>query len=236
MYHQYADFEIPSGIGNFYLGGSPNNPGPFNSTYCGNQGYAWGTDFTPDELKFSGGWTFNYSGECTQLSPAEHIRIGDTSFSVVTQETLTYQNGSVQFRLVNNAESVIFNMIHILSASFIPSGVVNAPCIIRNKDGRELASFASGSIISGLSIQDWLTFADASLDGKNVQPWIRGGAPEYQPHFRVTGIVLLMRVQYTNLRFGEWPSASIGSPRADITIEALQNAWGNLGYVQVLCV
>ncbi len=51
----------------------------------------------------------------------------------------------------------------------------------------------------------------------NTQVWLPAGAE--QPRFRTTGMTLLMRVRYTNLRFGEWPSG-LGRPRADISIQA----------------
>jgi hypothetical protein len=71
--------------------------------------------------------------------------------------------------------------------------------------------------------------ADIDLDDYNVQPWIRGGDLAYQPRLRLTGVALLIRMEYTTHRMWEWPSSKYGSPLCTITVERVPTAWGFLG-------
>jgi hypothetical protein len=128
-------------------------------------------------------------------------------------------------------ERASFNLIHTMSASFLPSGIVNPRLVVRNKRGEMLAEFPSSAILSDIPVSTWLEWAEPglTLESVNIQPWIRGGDPAYSPRFRSSGVVLLLRVTYSNLRLWEFPTPGIGSPLAELIVERLPTAWGYLG-------
>lgn len=61
------------------------------------------------------------------------------------------------------------------------------------------------------------------LDRKHILPSHREGKPEEAPTYRLTGLVLLVRMRYTNRRWFEWPG---DRPRCEITLKIVPQAWG----------
>jgi hypothetical protein len=229
--HQYAEFEPASPFVNVWPGAPP--PVPQTApAYCSNSAYDWGTSFTPAEQALTGGFSFS-SVRCVPFDSGRHTVAGETSFTSITAERRAYANGTVEQVFTTAPEEATFNAIHAFSASWLAEGVVNPRTLVRSKSGELLATFEEGSILGGLPLSAWMRFAGgASLEARNIQPWIRGGVPTESPFFRTTGMVLLLRVAYSNLRMGELPSLqAAGRPQADVTIEVLPTAWGFIGSV-----
>jgi len=146
------------------------------------------------------------------------------------QNTTLYPGaGDAYHLMVPGTLAASFNMIHVMAASFLSEGISNPATVLKSKDGRVLRTFPAGTIISGLSVGDFLQMAGIDLDDYNVQPWIRGGDLAFQPRFRLTGVALLVRMEYTTHRMWEWPSSKYGSPLCTITVERVPTAWGFLG-------
>jgi hypothetical protein len=166
LYHQYALFENPIGNANFYDG--PTVPGamPINEApYCANNSYTWGFDLTEANKIRAGGFAFNFSGPCAPFSRSKHIQMGTNIFSVVTQESIIYENGTVEQHLVHAPEYAVLNLIHVVSASFFPTSIVNSPSVIHGKDGGVFRSFDDERPIS-LSIQECLDIVGVTLDSR----------------------------------------------------------------------
>lgn len=229
--HRYAAFEAPMAYGNIWAALVFNSTS-WPSTPCNNPAYDWGLDFTADERTLSGGLVAGPNTTCTPFANDQHVKVGDNSFTAVSWTLIRGQNGTrSEFTL--GVEEASLNMIHVFSASFLKSGVVNPHTVVRTKSGEVLQEFPAGAIMSGIKLQQWLRAAGISLDDRNIQPWIRGGAPSASPFFRLTGAVLLLSVKYSNLRTWELPSVGAGTPRADVTVEVLPNAWGFMGATPV---
>jgi len=116
-------------------------------------------------------------------------------------------------RFTAGVTDVSFNMIHILSASFLSPGIANPRVVIRNSHGAVVRTVASGNVLSAVPIGDWLQYAGVSLEDRNINPWLRNGRLDEQPRFRSTGVVLLVRMAYTNLRTFELPTLGVGAPQ-----------------------
>jgi hypothetical protein len=109
-------------------------------------------------------------------------------------------------------------------------GRTNSRVHLKTKEGKILRMYEEGQIFAGFPMAEWLRLAGADLDARNIQPWVRGGVPEQSPFFRATGLVLLIRMHYTNLRTWNWPTLSpVGDPLCEVTVEIAPNAWGYLG-------
>ena len=111
------------------------------------------------------------------------------------------------------------------------SGLTNVHTRVLREDGSVRAAFPDGAFLSRLTMADWLLLGGVpDLNAKHIMEWFRGGRPSEQPTYRLTGLVLLLRMEYSNYRPWElWPD-----PRCDITVRALPGAWGFLGTDQVM--
>jgi hypothetical protein len=230
--HRYAEFETPSVYANIWPAG-PAGAGNTRS-HCSNAEYDWALNFTEAETAITGGYKYGPSSPCRPYARSLDSIVGDQSFTAVTatfEDTLD-ANGTVltsRQLYTDEPETATFNMIHVFSTTWLPNGVVNARTIVRNKAGDVIAQFGEGELVTGVSVGKWLAFAGVSLDDRNIQPWLRGGALAEMPHYRSTGVVLLLRLQYTNLRPWEAPGLGIGAPLCEITVERLPIAWGLVG-------
>jgi hypothetical protein len=128
------------------------------------------------------------------------------------KSTLAHVDAAVR-RFTAGATEVFFNMIHILSASFLATGIANPRVVIRNRAGAVVKTVDSGDVLSAVPVSDWLAYAGVSLEDRNVNPWLRNGDVAAQPRFRATGVVLLVRMAYTNLRTFELPTLGVGAPQ-----------------------
>jgi hypothetical protein len=127
------------------------------------------------------------------------------------------------------------NLIHGFTSSFLKSGVINPAASVSSKSGEHVITFDPGSIFGPVPMDSVLKLGSISLDSRNIQPWIRNGDPAHSPFYRLTGLLAIMRVTYSNLRpydFAGLPGS--GAPRADVTVEVLPNAWGFLGSTQTV--
>jgi hypothetical protein len=166
LYHQYALFENPIGNANFYDGPTLAGATPISKTpYCSNDSYTWGFDLSEESKVRAGGFAFNLSGPCVPFSRSKHIQMGTNIFSVVTQESIIYENGTVEQHLIHAPEYAVLNVIHVVSASFFPASIVNPPSVIHGKDGGVFRSFDDAGPIS-LSVQDCLDIAGITLDSR----------------------------------------------------------------------
>jgi len=127
-----------------------------------------------------------------------------------------------QHKFTANPDAAVMNGIHIFSVSWLPGGQHNVETIVKHRNGSVAKHFPQGSIITGISIREWLEIAGVSLDADNPQD---ATSPPY-PKYRVTGLVLLVRMVYSNLRRWELPYYR---PQCHVTVEALPQAWGFLG-------
>ena len=170
LYHQYASFEIPIGHANFYDGAvSQQAPRSDIIQYCGNSSYTWGFDLSEEDKIRAGGFAFNLSGPCIPFSRSKHTVMGTNIFSVVTQETTTYENGTVEQHMIYAPENAVLNMIHVLSASFYPTGIVNPPAHIRDANGNIIRSFESALPVS-LTVKECIDIAGGNLDSRCPRP------------------------------------------------------------------
>ena len=225
--HQYADFEAVSAYGNIWDGDLSNFSTSRN--HCNNHSYDWGYDFTPEERTVSGD-AAAYNMKCVTFDRTRHIMVDSSSFVAVTFEAHTYQNGTTMYFLTDSPERAVMNMIHGFTSTFLENGITNPKTILSNKDGKEYKVFDSNQIFGPLSMSDVLSLSGVSLENRNIQPWYRGGDPNQSPFYRVSGIVIIMRIQYSNFRQYEFAgSPRSGRPLAQVTVEALPNAWGFLG-------
>ena len=83
-----------------------------------------------------------------------------------------------------------------------------------------LTNFASPHI--ALSCSFLISSAGVSLDDRNIQGFL---SETVDPHFRQTGMVLLVKITMSNKRPWEFDQ----TPRADIRVEVLPAAWGYEG-------
>ena len=81
--------------------------------------------------------------------------------------------------------------------------------------------FAEDQFIYGLTVADYLALAGVDLDQRNIQRWLRGGVPDQSPFYRFTGVVILVRMIYSNMRSWEFPS-----PQCEIKVQLVPSAWG----------
>ena len=170
LYHQYAAFETPIGHANFYDGPIEGEVPPMNLTsYCGNDSYTWGFDLSAQEKIVAGGYAFNFSGPCVPFSRSKHTQMGTDIFSVVTQETTLYENGTVEQYMIHAPELAPMNMIHVLSATFYPTGIVNPPTHIRDKNGNIILSFDNAAPVS-LTVKQCIDIAGGDLEARCTPP------------------------------------------------------------------
>ncbi len=127
------------------------------------------------------------------------------------------------------------NLIHGFTSSFLATGVINPPTVVSNKLGDVYRSYNNSEILGPISMGEILSLAGVSLDSRNIQPWIRNGEPSQSPFYRLSGVVIIMRIVYSNLRPYEFAgSLSAGKPAAKVTVEVLPNAWGFVGASQTI--
>jgi hypothetical protein len=189
-------------------------------------------DYSPEELDLAGGRQV-HDIECIPFIREKHIRVDSNSIVSVTSEIHTYSNGSKSFFFTDSPESATLNLIHGFTSSFLQSGVINPATTFSSKTGQTQRSFPAHTIFGPISMAEVLNLAGLSLESRNVQPWIRGGDPASSPFYRLSGVVLLLRIQYSNLREYEFAgSPNAGRPQAEVTAEALQKAWGFAGSEQ----
>jgi hypothetical protein len=173
--------------------------------------------------------------QCIPFDRNRHILVDSNTFAAVTWETHTYANGSSRYYFTDMPEAAVMNLIHGFTSSFLKSGVINPATSVSNKNGVHFNTFDPGSIFGPMPMATLLNLGSVSLDSRNIQPWIRNGDPAHSPFYRLSGLLAIMSVTYSNLRpydFAGLPGS--GAPRADVTVEVLPNAWGFLGSTQTV--
>lgn len=175
---------------NFWPGGyTPRGAGPTPS-FCDNTSYAWGLDFTPEERSLAGDIIVGPSLSCVPLDLTTDVAVSDGSFTAVTYSrmqplnTSLWQNRPVGWPLVvddagtvirlgnfsryhrftDAHETVRANMIHVVSASFIPNGIANPRTIIRDHRGVVRATFEAGFPLTGITMRHWLDYVVSWVD------------------------------------------------------------------------
>lgn len=231
LHHGYATFEHPIGHINLWPGLStawPDGDEAPNSlpVFCSNASYNWGDDFTPGERQVTGGFkTINAS--CRGFSPMRDMVVESNTMTVVTHERADElgEDGSVirsTYTYTGSPEGAVANAIHVYSLqSRTGAGVDNVRTIVNDARGNLVRKFDNGDIITGITLKDWMSFAGVDLERVNVQSQVN-----VHPFFRTTGLVLLIRMTYTNLRPFHLP---VYDPLCTVTVEALPQAWGFLG-------
>jgi hypothetical protein len=228
--HQYATFEPVAAYGNLW-------DGELAKIYdidahCNNPQYNFGTDFTAEELATSGG-VQAHNITCIPFSRQRHILVDSNSFTAVTLHT--YSNRTVQYFFTDSPHKAVMNMIHGFTSSFLEQGVINPPTRFAKKSGVNIRSFYDKEIFGPISMADLLALAEVSLDSKNVQPWLRNGDPSKSPFYRLSGVVIVLKISYSNYRDYEFVGMpSTGKPMAVATAEALNTAWGFIGTSQII--
>ena len=230
--HQYAEFEPVSAYGNIWDGDLSNLTS--SRQHCSNNSYDWGVDLTAEEKVLTGGYRgFNIS--CIPFDRSVHVIIDSDSFAAVTWETHEYSNGSVRYYFTDSPERAVMNMIHGFTSSFLQNGVINPRTAVSKKNGETYADFDDKMIFGPLSMSDVLRLSEVSLDARNLQPWLRGGDPSQSPFHRLSGVVVIVRIAYSNFRDYEFAGSPLsGRPMARATFEALPGAWGFLGRAERL--
>jgi hypothetical protein len=232
--HRYASFEVPVGYANLWGAQVPPWPGSWTEppldqqpSHCVHPDrYSWGVNHTEAEKAVTGGF-FVSNPVCRGYNSLADAIVTSDAFTVVTFEATTLLNASghvvdTQHRFTANADAAIMNAIHIYSVSWQPGGQQNVETFLHSRNGSVVKQFPAGSIITGLTVKDWLTLAGVDLEAENPQDAIARPFPRY----RVTGVILLVRMVYSNLRRWELPYYR---PQCHISVEALPQAWGFLG-------
>jgi hypothetical protein len=152
--------------------------------------------------------------------------VESNTVTVVTHErydTLGPDGAAVSSRYVytGNPEQASANAIHVYSVRSQGRGVDNVRTIIQDSNGNAFKEFQNGDIISQVTLEDWMQLAGVDLERRNIQSQL-----DTHPFYRTTGLVLLVRMEYSNLR----PfAAPVYDPLCTVTVEALPQAWGFLG-------
>ena len=201
-------------IGNLSTDGS--------SEFCDNPTYTWGVDHTAEERAITGGVVFNRP-QCRPFS-TQDVHIQSDSISIATFEGLFHRTGSSSHTFVENVEDAAFSQIHAFSVSWMDRPNVNVHTVLRDRAGNILHEFDDNTVAGPIRLGDWLRAASApSLDDRNIQLFLRSGLPEASPFWRMTGLVLLAQLSYTNRRVWEPP---VDNPRCDITVEVSGRGMG----------
>jgi glutamine amidotransferase PdxT len=130
-----------------------------------------------------------------------------------------------QFMFVRGVEDVRINAIHTAGTRW--KQLSNPPTELVAQNGSIMLKFSSADA-DALSPPDYpmsvtvgqlLDAAGVTLDDLNQQPWLLDSA---QPRYRHTGVVLLVKMHYSNWRNWEL----LPSDLCRITITVQRNAWG----------
>lgn len=191
LWHRYAAFETPAAYINVWPGTYTSSVTP--TLYCNNPAYDWGQTFSAEDMIVTGGYTFGPNSSCLDFSAQRDLAITSTSAAVTTYAGYTPidpSQGGTQTFYIAHPEGASFNVIHVMSASFISGGLANVRTIIRASDGSELRSFPNGIFLQNVAIADWLSFAGVSLESKQeLSPLFDGGSSAKWPLLRQTGVV-----------------------------------------------
>lgn len=236
LLHSDSKFESPIGSINVWSRFADLPPLPANTpqpVFCNNPLY----DFVPtaQDLQTAGGLTVRNSS-CPQVNVASLTTLTTSSLSAaswVSRVLINYtcadgtvgdcppvESDRVNFFNSRVAE-VPINVIHAFSTTFGLKESNVATRMLR-ADGTVFAQIAEGSPLVGFTVQDYLDLAGVSLDSRNIQGYLSTAA---DPFYRLTGIVLLAKIKYTNKRAWEYATEA----RADMTVEAVKSAWGYSG-------
>ena len=214
--HTYAESEAVESHTSVLVGvGSPPVMSPLPS-YCNNPTYDAFLGAPPDAFA---GVFFGPNISCRPFDRMSHVSSPTTG--VVTLAT------TLLFGIANHTPSLIsrFTVGSELSPiTFVhqyqtPSGFFrgeNPRTRLHGPSGSVILDVPAGSPIFNLPLSVWLAAAGADLDSINALP---PNPPSSWPHFRNTGVILRVRVEYSNLRNGEWPVFGSDEVRADITVK-----------------
>lgn len=256
LWHRYAAFETPAAHVNAWPSAYTAPTSLAKPSYCSNPAFDWGLNLSASDAAVIGPYSFGPNSSCLDFDSRRDVLVSSTSVTFALyygySPVDSSQNWSYSY-YVANPEGASVNIIHAMSASFIEGGVANARTVFRSKGGRVLRSFPKGMYLNDLSLADWLSFADTSLDRKQeITPLFGRGDPATWPLLRQTGIVseragseceewraaaaatplpsspaVLARMSYSNRRSWELPSlSSAGDPLLEIVCEVLPASWG----------
>jgi len=219
----YAEFEPVSVHASLIPGVGPTpvlSPLP---SYCDNPSY---NAFIGAPVEAFSGIYFGPNISCRAFDRAFHVASPISNYLLVTS-ALVFAVASPRpgfyTRFTVGAESTPITLVHqYRTTSGLFSGI-NPRSFLHGADGSIIAESVAGSPLQNLPLSTFIAAAGANLDTLNPLP---PNPPESWPMYRDTGMVLSVRIEYSNIRTGEWPSARGNDLRADIFVDLLPGLVG----------
>ena len=219
----YAEFEPVSVHASLIPGVGPSpvlSPLP---SYCDNPSY---NAFIGAPVEAFSGIYFGPNISCRAFDRAFHVA-SPISNNLLVAFALVFAVASPRpgfyTRFTVGADSTPITLVHqYRTTSGLFSGI-NPPSFLHGADGSIIAESAAGCPLQNLPLSSFIAAAGANLDTRNPLP---PNPPEVWPMYRDTGMVLSVRIEYSNIRTGEWPSARGNDVRADIYVNLLPGLVG----------
>eukprot|EP00736_Rhodelphis_marinus_P010377 Rmarinus@m.27468 len=218
LLHLYARYETPVGALNFWTDVSASTSHFGNPpSYCNNSEY----DFIPtgNDLIKSGNVTAS-NISCTIGRSEEITVLMDNSFWVRTmfmdyEDPMDVSNKNCSFLL--GIEDLYVNLNHGMETSWITASNRDMVTYIRDHNGRLNFTLPRGDPLR-MQLQDIIALTGQSLDSRN--PALLEHTDD--PFYRVSGMVIVMNVEYTNLRSWDFNT----DMECSITFKTLSTVWG----------
>lgn len=210
--HTYTEAEVVESHASLIVGQLSPQTLSRPPAYCNNPAYN-----APPEERFSGMY-FGPNITCRRFerishvfSPSSNVATLATTlvFVFVTNLTGMPQAAFVSRFTVGSEFSPVTLLLEYQTASGYFRGTNPRTCL-HGPSGDVVAEVPAGTPITQLPLSAWLAAAGVDLDGINPSSNV--------PHLRNTGVILRVRVEYSNLRNGEWPVLGGNEVRADITV------------------
>lgn len=223
--HLYANFEQPTSVVNIWSDDwQPNftvmrSPIPVTGPeFCDNPIY---------DVHASAATSFFSASNvsCAIYSPTELLHIAQNKVMVSTFIKTRNFNDLDRIHEKNvfasNAEDVVINFGHFYKTSSIAGGF-NPRTRIHSAYTQQVEyDFPANTPIKGLTVRDFLRLANVSLSDYSFQD------PEMFNYIRkrMSGVLLSIRMEYSNLRVGEFDTEVI----CDAHVSVQEGLWGFLG-------
>jgi len=193
LLHQYAEFEPAVSQVNLWsdtiVPELPNLP----DFFCLNQSY----DFVPEQLAMSG-YFFTENITCRHLNIGDSLRIGNDQVDFTLLRLIVDDanglNSTRESYFAQNSEYIPTHFQHTVTTSW--GAWARVPTTIQRSDGTVFREYADQDIQFQITVRDWLEIANLNLEDINFL----GVLGKNQPRFRLTGAVLVVRLDFSNLR------------------------------------
>eukprot|EP00735_Rhodelphis_limneticus_P008086 TRINITY_DN20861_c0_g1::TRINITY_DN20861_c0_g1_i1::g.12440::m.12440 TRINITY_DN20861_c0_g1::TRINITY_DN20861_c0_g1_i1::g.12440 ORF type:complete len:327 (+),score=38.61,DUF4087/PF13316.1/0.013 TRINITY_DN20861_c0_g1_i1:3-983(+) len=180
--------------------------------YCNNP--EW--DYVPVGSDLAALMGFSPTDIGCAIPTERNMKVNEFSFSAGTM--VRESDAPRRSAFLQNIESFRVVLRHYISASFdLPTRTPRT--LVMNKDGSLHSTFEPGEFIN-LRIQDYLDLADVKLDDENFQDFLLYSE---SPRYRHTGLQLLVRLEYTNMRVGDPWNTDL---QCKITVTPTPGSWG----------